>query len=359
MQEPIVEVRDLNVSVRGTQILRGVNLTLHAGKTLGVVGESGCGKTMTGLTLMGMLPAGASIDGGSLRIGANDSLRIGANDVTRFSESQWRGLRGATVSMIMQDPFTSLNPMMRVGDQIAEVMRLHRGLGKASAWSEAVEWLRKVGVPSPEKSARKFPHQMSGGQRQRVVIAAAFATQPQVIVADEPTTALDVTLQAQTLRLLRELQGLLRELQAEHGTAVMLITHDIGVVAAVADEVAVFYAGQVIENGTPSAVLHHPQHPYTQALLAAVPQPGLTRLISAGPDTPDHDSGVAALLWSAAGGVFVCAPVPPCLRGLPSGATDGGNAGRPTGDMLEGGQARYALGLEFLTRSYRCLRCSR
>ncbi|HAY14841.1 MAG TPA: ABC transporter ATP-binding protein [Fimbriimonadaceae bacterium] len=265
MQEPIVEVRDLNVSVRGTQILRGVNLTLHAGKTLGVVGESGCGKTMTGLTLMGMLPAGASIDGGS--------LRIGANDVTRFSESQWRGLRGATVSMIMQDPFTSLNPMMRVGDQIAEVMRLHRGLGKASAWSEAVEWLRKVGVPSPEKSARKFPHQMSGGQRQRVVIAAAFATQPQVIVADEPTTALDVTLQAQTLRLLRELQ-------AEHGTAVMLITHDIGVVAAVADEVAVFYAGQVIENGTPSAVLHHPQHPYTQALLAAVPQPDLTRLIT-------------------------------------------------------------------------------
>ncbi len=263
MQEPIVDVRDLNVSVRGTQILRGVNLTLHAGKTLGVVGESGCGKTMTGLTLMGMLPAGASIDGGS--------LRIGANDVTRFSEAQWRGLRGATVSMIMQDPFTSLNPMMRVGDQIAEVMRLHRGLGKSSAWSEAVEWLRKVGVPSPEQSARKFPHQMSGGQRQRVVIAAAFATQPQVIVADEPTTALDVTLQAQTLRLLRELQ-------AEHGTAVMLITHDIGVVAAVADEVAVFYAGQVIENGSPSAVLHHPQHPYTQALLAAVPQPGLTRL---------------------------------------------------------------------------------
>jgi len=256
-------VENLHVRFGDVEILRGVTFQLESGKTLGVVGESGCGKTMTGLTLMGMLPPMARMEAGT--------LEIAGHDMRRASESEWRRRRGSDIAMVMQDPFTSLHPMIRVGEQIAEVLRIHRGMSKAAAAREAVQLLDHVGVPDPENSALKYPHQMSGGQRQRVVIAAAFATRPKVIVADEPTTALDVTLQAQILRLLRQLQE-------EEGTAVMLITHDIGVVAAMADEVAVFYAGRIVEQGSAEAVLHHPAHPYTQALLAAVPQPGQTRL---------------------------------------------------------------------------------
>ena len=260
---PVVSVRNLRVTISGTPILRGVSFNLIPGKTLGVVGESGCGKTMTGLSLMGMLPATAHIEA--------ESLLIAGQNAANWKEHDWLGVRGETVAMVMQDPFTSLNPMMRVGLQIAEAIRLHRGLGKDAALAEAVQWLHRVGVPNPEASARKFPHEMSGGQRQRIVIATAFACQPKVLIADEPTTALDVTLQAQILRLIRDLQ-------TEHQTAVMLVTHDIGVVAAMADEVAVFYAGRIVETGPPANVLHHPQHPYTQALLASLPRKGQARL---------------------------------------------------------------------------------
>lgn len=262
---PIAQVENLHVSIAGIEILRGVSFNLYPGKTLGVVGESGCGKTMTGLTLMGMLPGTAKMTA--------DALDLAGDDMRTANEATWRQRRGTSVAMVMQDPFTSLHPMMRVGDQIGEVLRLHRGMSKDAALKEAIVLLNHVGVPEPAASARKFPHQMSGGQRQRVVIAAAFAARPKVIVADEPTTALDVTLQAQILRLLRKLQQ-------EEGTAVMLITHDIGVVASMADEVAVFYAGRIVEKGGSKAVLHHPQHPYTQALLAAVPQPGQNRLVT-------------------------------------------------------------------------------
>ena len=246
-----------------TEVLRGVSFSVESGQTLGVVGESGCGKSLTGLAVMGMLPPTATISEGHIELGGRDLLSLKKND--------WLDVRGQEVAMVMQDPFTSLNPMMRVGDQIAEVYRLHHGMGKEQARKKAVDMLDRVGVPMPSDSARKYPHQMSGGQRQRVVIACAFASNPKVLIADEPTTALDVTLQAQILRLLNDLQQ-------ENGTAVVLISHDIGVIGSVADKVAVFYAGRVVETGSVNQVLRTPSHPYTQALLEAMPKRGQDRL---------------------------------------------------------------------------------
>lgn len=256
---PLLEVENLHVEINGTPILRGVNLTVDSQETLGIVGESGCGKSMTGLAIMGMLPPGGKITQGS--------IKLAGQDITNYSPAQWRTIRGQEISLVMQDPFTSLNPLMRVGDQIAEVLQLHKKTPKKEARRQAVEMLRTVGVPSPEDSARKYPHQMSGGQRQRVVIAIAFISKPKVLIADEPTTALDVTLQAQILRLLNQLQ-------AEEGTAVALISHDIGVIGSVADRVSVFYAGRVVESGPVTQVLREAQHPYTHALLESIPTPG-------------------------------------------------------------------------------------
>lgn len=259
----LLDVNDLHVSFGSVEVLRGVSLSVDSGKTLGVVGESGCGKSLTGISIMGMLPATAKVTKGEVKLGERDLLKL--------RKSEWLDVRGQDVAMVMQDPFTSLNPMMRVGDQIAEVYRLHHGMGKGEARAKAVDMLDRVGVPLPKESARKYPHQMSGGQRQRVVIACAFASNPKVLIADEPTTALDVTLQAQILRLLRDLQD-------ENGTAVILISHDIGVIGAVADDVAVFYGGRVVETGTAEQVLRTPAHPYTKALLEAMPKRGQERL---------------------------------------------------------------------------------
>lgn len=259
---PVLSLANVHVAIGEAHILRGVSLAIEPGETLGVVGESGCGKSMTGLATMGMLPAGAKISG---------SILIAGREATAFSRREWLDVRGQEVAMVMQDPFTSLNPVMRVGEQIAEVFRIHGGLPREQAAKKAVEMLEKVGVPSPSASARKYPHQMSGGQRQRVVIAIAFAAKPKVLIADEPTTALDVTLQAQVLQLIRDMQ------KAE-GTAVMLISHDIGVIGAVSDRVAVFYAGRVVEEGSVEAILRFPRHPYTRALLDSMPTPGMSRL---------------------------------------------------------------------------------
>lgn len=260
---PVLQVKDLHVSIGSTAILRGVEFSVEAGKTLGVVGESGCGKSMTGKAIMGMLPRGGRVTQGS--------IDLDGRDLTHLSSKEWLSVRGQEVTLVMQDPFTSLNPVMTVGDQIAEVYRLHQGLGRTEALVKAQEMLAKVGVPSPEDSLKKYPHQMSGGQRQRVVIAIAFATKPKVLIADEPTTALDVTLQAQILRLLKDRQ-------VEEKTGVILISHDIGVIASVADEIAVFYAGRVVEQGPAAELLAKPQHPYTQALMAAMPTVGKERL---------------------------------------------------------------------------------
>lgn len=260
---PVLSLNDVHVSIGETQILRGVSFTLDSGRTLGIVGESGCGKSMTGKAIMGMLPNGGQVTKGS--------IQLESKELTTLSKKEWREVRGVEIALVMQDPFTSLNPVMRVGDQIAEVYELHQGMGRSDAREESIKMLKKVGVPSPEDSFNKYPHQMSGGQRQRVVIAIAFAAEPKVLIADEPTTALDVTLQAQILRLLKEMQK-------ESQVGVVLVSHDIGVIASVADDIAVFYAGRVVEYGSSRDVLRNPQHPYTQALLQAMPTVGMRRL---------------------------------------------------------------------------------
>ncbi|MDQ2986882.1 MAG: ABC transporter ATP-binding protein [Armatimonadota bacterium] len=253
---PTLEVRGLRVAFDSTEILRGVDFDVEPGKTLGVVGESGCGKSMTGLAVMGLLPPGGRITAGS--------IMFEGEDIATAKESRMRRLRGGDIAMVFQDPFTSLNPSMRVADQIAEAVLLHREVDKKQAREIALQQLIDVRVPAPESTARKFPFQLSGGQRQRVMIAMAFACHPKVLIADEPTTALDVTLQAQIL-------ALLDELKQKHGTAVILISHDIGVIGSVADRIAVFYAGKVIEEGATEEVLRSPSHPYTQGLLASLP----------------------------------------------------------------------------------------
>ncbi len=268
----VLEVEGLEVAFGDAKIIRGVSFELEAGHTLGVVGESGCGKSMTGFAIMNMLPGIGRIVGGS--------IRLEGRELTTLHKKEWRNIRGQQIALVMQDPFTSLNPMMRIGHQIGEVLRIHHGLSKDAAWKQAVEMLDKVGVPAPESSAMKYPHQMSGGQRQRVVIAMAFACKPKVLIADEPTTALDVTLQAQILRLLKELKE-------TEGTAVMLISHDIGVIGAMASKIAVFYAGRIVELGDAEQVLRTPQHPYTSALLAALPRAGQKTLESISGQPPD------------------------------------------------------------------------
>lgn len=272
MKAAILQLRDVEVAFGSAKILRGVSLDLYPGETLGVVGESGCGKSMTGFAVMGMLPKPGKVTAGS--------IRLEGRELTTLTPREWLDVRGDQIALVMQDPFTSLNPMMRVGEQIAEALRLHQKMDRRAAWAKAVDLLDEVGVPVPESSARKYPHQMSGGQRQRVVIAIAFACRPKVLIADEPTTALDVTLQAQILRLIKEMQQ-------RDGTAVMLISHDIGVIGALASRVAVFYAGRVVEIGEAREVLLHPQHPYTNALLSAMPTAGKTVLASLPGQPPD------------------------------------------------------------------------
>lgn len=268
----LLSVSDLHVGFGSTEILRGVSFDLEPGETLGVVGESGCGKSMTGFAIMGMLQSPLRATKGS--------IKLEGTELVGMKERDMRKIRGQDIALVMQDPFTSLNPMMRIADQIAEAYLLHEKMSKQEAYRRAVEMLDKVGVPAPESSARKYPHQLSGGQRQRVVIAMAFACNPKVLIADEPTTALDVTLQAQILRLVRELQ-------AKEGTSVILISHDIGAIASIAHRIAVFYAGKIVEIGKTEQVLRHASHPYTRSLLMSLPRAGQDRLESISGQPPD------------------------------------------------------------------------
>ncbi len=238
-------------------VLDQVSFTLNAGETLALVGESGCGKSMTALAIMGLAPPTARISGGSVRL-LGEEL-VGA------PPSRLRQLRGRTMAMIFQEPMTALNPVYNCGEQIAEVVRRHEGLDRRSARLRAVEMLDAVGIPDPGQRANDYPHQLSGGMRQRVMIAMALACKPALLIADEPTTALDVTVQAQVFDLLKQLQ------RATH-TAIVLITHDMGTVAEMAQGVVVMYAGRVAETGTTAALLERPAHPYTQGLIRAVPQ---------------------------------------------------------------------------------------
>jgi peptide/nickel transport system ATP-binding protein/oligopeptide transport system ATP-binding protein len=235
----------------------GVSFTVEPGEVLGVVGESGSGKSVTALALIGLVPEPGRITGGRVRFAGEDLVGAG--------EARLRAVRGDRIAMIFQDPMTSLNPYLRVGEQLAEVLQAHRGTPRKEAWRRAAEMLERVGIPSPGTRVRSFPHQLSGGQRQRVMIAMALLCDPALIVADEPTTALDVTVQAQILELFRECRE-------AAGTSMILITHDLGVLAGVADRALVMYAGRVVEEAPVAALFASPRHPYTLGLARATPR---------------------------------------------------------------------------------------
>jgi len=258
----LLRVENLRVSFssgkRTVRVVDGVDLTLRRGATLGLVGESGSGKSVTAMSIMGLLDAAGSTEPGS-------SIAFDGRELTELGEPDLRVLRGSDIAMIFQEPMTSLNPVMRVGEQIAEVVRLHTSATRAEAATRAVEMLDLVGIATPELRARDFPHQLSGGMRQRIMIAMALVCTPKLLIADEPTTALDITIQAQILQLLRSLRE-------ASDMAMLLITHDLGVVTEMAEDVAVMYAGEVVERGRTADVLRRPQHPYTRALINTVPK---------------------------------------------------------------------------------------
>jgi peptide/nickel transport system ATP-binding protein len=263
---PLLEVRDLCMAFPtdggAARAVDGVTFSLEPGRVLGLVGESGCGKSMTALCIMRLVPPPGEITGGSIRFEGRELLAL--------SEPEMRALRGAEIGMIFQEPMTALNPVLTAGSQVAEAVALHHGLSRRRAWARSVELLDEVGIPDPERRASEYPHQLSGGMRQRVMIAMAIACDPALLLADEPTTALDVTIQAEIL-------ALLRDLRARHGMAMILITHDLGVVAEQADDVAIMYAGRIVEHAPVDAVFAEPRHPYTQALLRAMPTLGQRR----------------------------------------------------------------------------------
>ena len=260
MSAPVLAIENLNVEFESrhgpVQILRDFGFTVAPGETVAVVGESGCGKSMTALATMGLLPPKVRIASGSVKLDGQEL--VGADAATLAS------VRGDRMSMIFQDPMTCLNPVFPVGEQIAEALRTHRGLGRRAAQAQAVEALAAVDIPDPARRAVQYPHELSGGMRQRVMIAMAIACEPRLLIADEPTTALDVTVQAQVFELLR---GLRRRI----GVAIVLITHDMGAVAEMADRVIVMYAGRAVEAGATADVVNRPRHPYTRGLIGCIP----------------------------------------------------------------------------------------
>ena len=264
-KKPILSAKDVEItfSLRGNKLnaIRKCSLDLYDGETLAIVGESGSGKSVFTKTFVGMLDGNGSITGGSIMYDGKDMAKF-------KKEKEWMTIRGKKIAMVMQDPMTSLNPLKKVGKQIQECIELHQGLKGAVAKKATLQILEKVGIPYPEMRYNQYPHEFSGGMRQRVVIAIAVACRPQILICDEPTTALDVTIQAQILELIRNLQ-------AEYHMSVIYITHDLGVVANVADRVAVMYAGQIVEVGKVDEIFYDARHPYTWALLSALPQLGV------------------------------------------------------------------------------------
>ncbi len=264
-QQPVLEVENLSVQLPTAsgplKAVQDVGFRITPGETLCVVGESGCGKSMTSLAIMGLLPKAASVPEGRIRFKGTDLLSLGPREMS--------DLRGDRIAMIFQEPMTSLNPVFTIGDQLTETLRRHRKVTRKQARARAVELLELVGISGAERRLDQYPYQLSGGLRQRVMIAMALMCDPELLIADEPTTALDVTIQAQIL-------GLLKKIQRELGTAIMLISHDLGVVSRIADSVAVMYAGQVVESGSAEQIFDDPLHPYTQGLLRCIPVPGRT-----------------------------------------------------------------------------------
>ncbi len=280
MSQPLLEVQSLSVAFRdgAIQAVDGVDLALHVGETLAVVGESGSGKSVTALATLRLF---ARDDG----VRTAGRILFRGEDLLALPEAAMRERRGRNIGIIFQDPGASLNPVFSIGRQITEVLRRHKRLPRAEAAAEALRLLREVGISDPEERLRSYPHQLSGGMRQRVMIAIALACGPQLLIADEPTTALDVTIQAQILRLLKALQ-------VAHGMALLFITHDLELVADIADRIAVMYAGQVVESGPAGEVLAHPRHPYTRALLACRPHRAADGAVhfAAIPGTPPRGS---------------------------------------------------------------------
>lgn len=263
MAQPVLEVKQLQtyfVSAQGTRVVKavdGVSFTLNEGETLGVVGESGSGKTVTSMSLLRLLPPAARIVGGQ--------IIFQGEDLVTKTEREMRQLRGSQLTMILQDPMMSLNPLFTIGEQIAEPLRIHRGLRGKGLFERIRELLRGVRIPSPEVRMREYPHQMSGGMRQRIVGAIGISCEPRLLIADEPTTSLDVTIQAQYLNLLKDIQQ-------ESRLAMVFITHNIGIIAKMCDNVAVMYAGKMVERAPVREIFNNPKHPYTEALLNAIPR---------------------------------------------------------------------------------------
>jgi peptide/nickel transport system ATP-binding protein len=295
MQKPAIEVSNLNIEIRGEKgsfaVVSDMSLKVHPGETLCIVGESGCGKSMTALSLLRLLPEAANVASGTMLIDGEDFLAMNQREVEHY--------RGEKIAMIFQEPLTALNPVLRIGVQISEAVRAHRKCSKAEAHKRAVEVLSLVQMPDPERRAVQFPHELSGGMRQRAMIALALACEPSIIIADEPTTALDVTIQAQIL-------GLISDLQKRLGTAQILITHDLGVVSEVADRVIVMYAGRKVEEASIYDLFDNPLHPYTVGLMGAVP--GAGKSSDAGDRLADI-AGTVPPLWDLPQG---CAFAPRC-----------------------------------------------
>lgn len=273
--ENVLEVRDLQINfdtfAGQVKAIRGVSFDLKKGETLAIVGESGSGKSVTVRSIMGLLASNAKVESGE--------ILFEDEDLTKKTDKEMQSIRGNDIAMIFQDPMTSLNPVMRVGEQVAEPIRIHQNVSKQEAMSRAEELLDRVGIPNASVRMRDYPHQFSGGQRQRIVIAIALACQPKILIADEPTTALDVTIQAQILELIDEIQE-------RENMSVIFITHDLGVVANVADRVAVMYAGRLVEYGTVDEIYYNPQHPYTWGLITSMPTLDTTGRLLSIPGTP-------------------------------------------------------------------------
>ncbi|MER6007794.1 ABC transporter ATP-binding protein [Nonomuraea angiospora] len=313
-EAPVLEIRDLHVTFtahgREVPAVRGVDLTIERGQTLALLGESGSGKSVTAKAVMGLL------DGPNVRV-RSAATRLGGRDLTAMSAEERRALRGSAMTLVFQDALSALNPVLSVGDQVGELFRVHRGASRKQARARAVELLDLVGIPAAATRVDDYPHQFSGGMRQRILVAMAVALEPDLIIADEPTTALDVTVQAQILELIDRLR---REL----GTAVLLITHDLGVAAEVSDRVAVMYAGRIVESGEVGELYDLPAHPYTDALLAAIPDldsPAASlRAIPGAPPSPASVPPGCSFAPRCARASEVCSTTRPELTLLPTGA---------------------------------------